>query len=367
MTPPTPHRHQPVPLRQLRPRRRRARRARSPRDRSHPGRARRAAAAHRAEPRRRADPPTYHWFTGTGMVHGVRLRDGRAEWYRNRFVRDDNVTEAKGWPAAPGPRHGMGAGTANTNVIGHAGRTFAIVEAGGLPVELTDELDTVQHERLRRHAAGLVHRAPEARPGDRRAPRGRLLLGVGPRPVRRRRHRRPRAHAPSTSRCRASRWCTTARSPSRKSSCSTCRSRSTSSRDERRGRSPTRGTPTTARGSACCRATATRRRDALVRGRPLLRVPPAERVRPAGRPRRVRRRAAPEDVRHRPLRPERGRADASSAGRSTPTAGTCARGAARRSRARSSRATTSASIGRQATATATPRRSADGSSSTGRR
>jgi carotenoid cleavage dioxygenase len=28
------------------------------------------------------DPETYHWFTGDGMVHGVRLRDGKAEWYR---------------------------------------------------------------------------------------------------------------------------------------------------------------------------------------------------------------------------------------------------------------------------------------------
>ncbi len=32
---------------------------------------------------------------------------------------------------------------ANTNVIGHAGRTFAIVEAGALPYELTDDLDTI--------------------------------------------------------------------------------------------------------------------------------------------------------------------------------------------------------------------------------
>jgi carotenoid cleavage dioxygenase-like enzyme len=89
------------------------------------------------------DPITYHWFTGTGMVHGLRLRDGRAEWYRNRFVRSDRVTEAMGWPEVPGPRHGVGDGTANTNVIGHAGRTWAIVEAGGLPVELTYDLETV--------------------------------------------------------------------------------------------------------------------------------------------------------------------------------------------------------------------------------
>lgn len=89
------------------------------------------------------DPARYHWFGGNGMVHGLRLRGGRAEWYRNRFVRDDEVTRVKGWPTTPGPRHGMGSGVANTNVIAHAGRTFAIVEAGGLPVELTPELETV--------------------------------------------------------------------------------------------------------------------------------------------------------------------------------------------------------------------------------
>ncbi len=91
------------------------------------------------------DPRTYHWFTGNGMVHGLRLRDGRAEWYRNRYVRDDAVAAAQGLPLTPGPRHGMGSGVANTNVIEHAGRTFAIVEAGGLPVELTPELETVAY------------------------------------------------------------------------------------------------------------------------------------------------------------------------------------------------------------------------------
>lgn len=29
------------------------------------------------------DPPG-HRFTGHGMVHGIRLRHGRAKWYRNR-------------------------------------------------------------------------------------------------------------------------------------------------------------------------------------------------------------------------------------------------------------------------------------------
>ena len=84
-----------------------------------------------------------HWFTGTGMAHGLRLRDGQAEWFHSRYVRSDRVTAALGWPETPGPRHGMGDNTANTNIIGHAGRTYAIVEAGGLPMELDDELETV--------------------------------------------------------------------------------------------------------------------------------------------------------------------------------------------------------------------------------
>jgi carotenoid cleavage dioxygenase len=73
-----------------------------------------------------ADPETYHWFTGQGMVHGIRLRDGRAEWYRNRWVRPDD-----------------GDVSPNTNVIGLGGRTLALVEAGAKPYELTDELDGV--------------------------------------------------------------------------------------------------------------------------------------------------------------------------------------------------------------------------------
>jgi carotenoid cleavage dioxygenase len=92
------------------------------------------------------DPRTHHWFVGTGMVHGVRLRDGMAEWYRNRYVRGDEVAEVQGLPKLPGPRHPMFGGAApNTNVIGHAGTTWAIVESGGLPVEMNDELESIRY------------------------------------------------------------------------------------------------------------------------------------------------------------------------------------------------------------------------------
>jgi len=90
------------------------------------------------------DPATYHWFTGDGMVHGLRLRDGAAEWYRNRRVRSPEVAAALGEPAPPSPyADDVQIFAANTNVIEHAGKTFAIVEAGAPPIELTDDLETV--------------------------------------------------------------------------------------------------------------------------------------------------------------------------------------------------------------------------------
>ncbi len=91
----------------------------------------------------------YHWFSGHGMVHGIRLRDGRAEWYRNRWVRTKGVCDIIGgtpppsdWPADH-PSF-----PANTNVIGHAGRTYAIVEGGSPPIEMSYELDTVRVSSL---------------------------------------------------------------------------------------------------------------------------------------------------------------------------------------------------------------------------
>ncbi|MDJ0869233.1 MAG: carotenoid oxygenase family protein [Myxococcota bacterium] len=90
------------------------------------------------------EPKSYHWFIGNGMVHGLRLRDGQAEWYRRRYVRDDQVVAKRGGPPVAGPTHGgNGGGVVNTNVIGHAGRTFALVEAGNVPVELDYELETL--------------------------------------------------------------------------------------------------------------------------------------------------------------------------------------------------------------------------------
>jgi carotenoid cleavage oxygenase len=89
------------------------------------------------------DPLRHHWFMADGMVHGIRIRDGKAEWYRNRWMRGPHVAKALG-ERSPIRRFGTVPIGPNTNVIGHAGKTLALMEAGVAPYELTDELETVR-------------------------------------------------------------------------------------------------------------------------------------------------------------------------------------------------------------------------------
>ncbi|WP_343948973.1 carotenoid oxygenase family protein, partial [Nonomuraea longicatena] len=87
------------------------------------------------------DPAVHNWVLGDGMVHGVRLRDGRAEWYRNRWVRSSQVAAHFGeeYSGAQAPQFDF---AANTHVIGHGGRTLALMESGAPVYELGYELDT---------------------------------------------------------------------------------------------------------------------------------------------------------------------------------------------------------------------------------
>jgi carotenoid cleavage dioxygenase-like enzyme len=89
------------------------------------------------------DPATHHWFVGDGMVHGLRLHEGRAEWYRNRYVGSSQVSGHRGLPDIDGPNWNDSPLGPNTNVGGFAGTTWAMVEAGGCPVELGYDLDTI--------------------------------------------------------------------------------------------------------------------------------------------------------------------------------------------------------------------------------
>lgn len=91
-------------------------------------------------PRRPVRPA--HALVGDGMVHAVRLSDGRARWYRNRWIRTDSVARSLGELALPGPRFGL-SDNANGNIIQHAGRVLALGEAGVLPIALDERLESV--------------------------------------------------------------------------------------------------------------------------------------------------------------------------------------------------------------------------------
>lgn len=89
------------------------------------------------------NPDRYQVFMGEGMAHGLRLRGGQAQWYRNRWVRSADMARRLGEPVRGGPHDGGLDFAGNTNIIGHGGRTLVLTEAGVRPYELSEELDTV--------------------------------------------------------------------------------------------------------------------------------------------------------------------------------------------------------------------------------
>ena len=81
-----------------------------------------------------------HWFLGNGMLHGVEIREGNANWYRNRYVKtplylnpDIDVMETLG---------DLNMSAANTHVIHHAGKILAL-EEGHWPFIISNDLETV--------------------------------------------------------------------------------------------------------------------------------------------------------------------------------------------------------------------------------
>ncbi|MDE0062660.1 MAG: carotenoid oxygenase family protein [Gammaproteobacteria bacterium] len=84
-----------------------------------------------------------HPFFGDGMVHGVRLRDGKAEWYRNRYVHTPFVDNPSLDILDPSVLMDMKSSKANTHVFGHAGKILAL-EEGHFPYVLDADLNTVE-------------------------------------------------------------------------------------------------------------------------------------------------------------------------------------------------------------------------------
>lgn len=80
------------------------------------------------------------WFYGSGMIHGLRITEGRAEWYRNRWVKTPALQGAELF--RKDGSIDLTASAAATSVIAHAGRILALQEVN-LPFEVTPELETI--------------------------------------------------------------------------------------------------------------------------------------------------------------------------------------------------------------------------------
>lgn len=80
-----------------------------------------------------------HLFLGDGMLHGIRIAGGKAEAYRNRWVRTRSFVEH-----APMVRRGkidLTVAVANTNVVAHGGKLLALVESS-FPTTVARDLST---------------------------------------------------------------------------------------------------------------------------------------------------------------------------------------------------------------------------------
>jgi len=83
-----------------------------------------------------------HPFFGDGMIHGVRLRDGKAQWYRNRYVQTPFIKDPSIDILDPNVTLDMRCSKANTHIVGHAGKILAL-EEGHFPYVLDGDLNTV--------------------------------------------------------------------------------------------------------------------------------------------------------------------------------------------------------------------------------
>ncbi len=83
-----------------------------------------------------------HWFLGHGMIHGIELQGGRANWYRNRYVRTPLLQREDAPRIGPDGSIDRRVSLANTHVISHAGKILALEEAS-FPWIVSEDLETI--------------------------------------------------------------------------------------------------------------------------------------------------------------------------------------------------------------------------------
>ncbi len=105
-----------------------------------------------------------HWFFGDGMVHGVRLENGRPVWYRNRYV--DTPLYQQGLPFGGDLAPTGGNNQSNVSTVYHGGRLLTSGEVG-FPYEIDpSDLSTkgVHNFRGRLNTSFTAH--PKIDPGS---------------------------------------------------------------------------------------------------------------------------------------------------------------------------------------------------------
>ena len=140
-----------------------------------------------------------HWFVGDGMMHGVRLENGRAAWYRNRWVRTKLLENPELSFVQEDGSVDRTVVVANTNVIGHAGRIYALVE-NGFPTELG--VASSRRSASATSAASSSPRSPRTRSPARRPASCTSSATASSRPS-----------SPTTCSTRPGTWCAASRSP----------------------------------------------------------------------------------------------------------------------------------------------------------
>jgi hypothetical protein len=116
-----------------------------------------------------------HWFFGDGMVHGIRIAGGKAEWYRNRYVQTTKlrtgleITDPEAMFDPDRQRREHPRARARRSHLGARG--------GPPPVRAEPRTRHARLRQLRRQAHHRVHRPSEVVPRDRRTALLRLLAG----------------------------------------------------------------------------------------------------------------------------------------------------------------------------------------------
>lgn len=91
------------------------------------------------------NPTLFEWYLGDGMIHGLKLQDGDAIWFKSKMLATDFVQNRKAQSHLKGYRRGAH-DVVNTNIFKHAGKLWAVIEAGAFPICLDDELNGERYQ-----------------------------------------------------------------------------------------------------------------------------------------------------------------------------------------------------------------------------